>query len=260
MNDRLLDIAIATAIAAGQQIAKIYQEDDFDVEIKEDATPITRADKAAHKIIVAALAETGIPIVSEEGVIPGYEERKDWQQFWLVDPLDGTKEFVKKNGEFTVNIALIEKNIATLGVIYVPISETLYYGKTGVQAVKAQCKEGKIVLKQNLPLMQDSVDKYIVVASRSFKDADTEQYIAGLGREVEIVSRGSSLKLCMIAEGSADVYPRFVHLKEWDIAAGVAIVNATGGSVIEVKTKQQLTFNSERLEAPYFIAKRKRDE
>lgn len=238
---------------------EIYQEDDFETELKADATPITRADKAAHEIIVSELAKTKLPVVSEEGTIPDYKERKQWQRFWLVDPLDGTKEFVKKNGEFTVNIALIEEGRAVLGVIYVPVLGELYYGKVGEEAVKAQCLEDEIVERQKLPLEQKPRAACIVVASRSFQDTATEDYICKITQEVKVVSRGSSLKLCMIAEGSADVYPRFVHLKEWDIAAGVALVQAAGGTVQTAQTNEALTFNTEKLQAPYFIAKIKQE-
>lgn len=255
MSEDLLHIAIETAIQAGERILEIYKKgDNFETELKVDDTPITKADRAAHAIIVKQLQQTGIPIVSEEGEIAPYEVRKDWKRFWLVDPLDGTKEFVKKNGEFTVNIALIVEKQPILGVIYVPVSGELYYGVVGKQAVKAEYKNGKIADVQHLPLPQKPRAHCIVVASRSFKDAATESYISTISRQVQIVSRGSSLKLCMVAEGSADVYPRFVNLKEWDIAAGVAIVNAAGGSVINAKTKESLSFNSEDLSADCFIA------
>lgn len=257
MNSDLLKVATATALQAGKRILEIYHEADFEIEMKADATPITRADRAAHTIIIKELRKTNIPIVSEEGEIAGYAVRKNWQRFWLVDPLDGTKEFVKKNGEFTVNIALIEEGKATLGVIYVPILETLYYGAVNQEAIKAQCKQGVIIKKTKLPLPQEERTHSIIVASRSFKDAATENYISNIAQEVQTVSRGSSLKLCMIAEGSADVYPRFVNLKEWDIAAGVAIVNAAGGKVCEVETDKELLFNSEDLQAPFFIAKKR---
>lgn len=254
MTENILDIAIATAIAAGKRVLEIYHEDNFETEMKADDTPITRADKAAHEIILEELAKTQLPVVSEEGIIPPYEERKDWKQFWLIDPLDGTKEFVKKNGEFTINIALIENQKPILGVIYVPVSGELYYGKIGAKSVKAEFKNGEIVEKQFLPLQRKPRKNCIVVASRSFKDAETEAYIEKIDRTVEIVSRGSSLKLCMIAEGSADVYPRFVNLKEWDIAAGVAIVLAAGATVVDANSEQDIVFNSEDLKAPYFIA------
>lgn len=258
MSENLLNIAIEVAIEAGKRILEIYEEDNFETVLKADDTPITKADKAAHEIITKRLWQTGIPIVSEEGKIAPYEQRKHWQQFWLVDPLDGTKEFVKKNGEFTVNIAMIESGEAVLGVIYVPVSRELYYGKVGAEAVKARCENGKITEIQYLPLLQNHREHCVVVASRSFKDAATENYIESISQNVKTVSRGSSLKLCMIAEGSADVYPRFVNLKEWDIAAGVAIVSAADGTVINAKTQERLVFNSEDLKVPYFIAERNR--
>lgn len=253
MGRELLNIAIEAAIKAGHRILEIYEGDCFETELKADDTPITRADKAAHRIITDELAKTEIPIISEEGEITAYVERQKWTRFWLVDPLDGTKEFVKKNGEFTVNIALIEENKPILGVIYVPVTEELYYGRVGEEAAKMQ--EKKAETKQVLPLPQKDRNELIVVGSRSFKDAATDEYIKNMPQMVTMVSRGSSLKLCMIAEGSADVYPRFVHLKEWDIAAGVAIILATGGSVINAETTKPIEFNSESLKTPYFIAK-----
>ncbi len=255
MKDDLLQIAIDAAILAGKAILEIYEEDDFGVEQKADATPITRADKAAHQLIVEALSKTELSIISEEGKLADYEERKLWKRFWLVDPLDGTKEFIKKNGEFTVNIALIEDERSVLGVIYAPVSGELYYGKVGEGAVKAFYKDVKITEEKALLLEQDEREHCIVVASRSFKDEKTEQYISEIPQKVKTVSRGSSLKLCMVAEGTADVYPRFVHLKEWDIAAGVAIVEAAGKSVVNAETNKEIRFNSETLQAPYFIAK-----
>ncbi len=257
-NDKLLNIAINTALAAGDEILKIYKEDNFETALKEDDTPITRADKAAHKLIAKELSKTNIPIISEEGDLPNYEERKKWQRFWLVDPLDGTKEFIKKNGEFTVNIALIEDGKAVLGVIYVPVLQELYYGSLGQKAAKITYKNGQCTDEKILPLGQEPREHCVVVGSRSYQDEKTAQYIRELPQKVELVSRGSSLKLCMIAEGTADVYPRFVNLKEWDIAAGVAIVTAAGGSVIDVETQQEIRFNSENLAAPCFIAKAKK--
>ncbi len=256
-NDKLLNIAIQTALAAGDEILKIYKEDDFETALKEDDTPITRADKAAHQLIVKELAKTNIPIISEEGDLPNYEERKKWQRFWLVDPLDGTKEFIKKNGEFTVNIALIEDGKAVLGVIYVPVLQELYYGSLGQKAAKIIYKNGRVE-EEILPLGQEPREHCVVVGSRSYQDEKTAQYIRELPQKVDLVSRGSSLKLCMIAEGTADVYPRFVNLKEWDIAAGVAIVTAARGSVIDVETQQEIRFNSEDLAAPCFIARAKK--
>ncbi len=256
MNENnLLKLAQETAIKAGIAILKIYETNDFEVEQKTDDTPITRADKMAHQIIVEGLAETQIPIISEEGKIPAYEERKSWQRFWLIDPLDGTKEFIKKNGEFTVNIALIEGGKVVLGVIFVPVSGELYCGEVGEKATKSYYKNGKIGQEEILPLPQNEREDCVVVASRSFRDEKTEQYIAGITKKVQLVSRGSSLKFCMIAEGTADIYPRFVNLKEWDIAGGVAIVEAMGKTVINAETNEKICFNSPNLQAPCFIAK-----
>ncbi len=258
MDDKNLEIAIQTAIKAGERILEIYEEDDFQTALKEDDTPITRADKSAHELICRELAKTNIPIISEEGHLQSYEERKKWQRFWLVDPLDGTKEFIKKNGEFTVNIALIEDGKAVLGVIYVPVLQELYYGRVGQNSHKAIYEKAQCVSEKILPLAQEEREHLVVVGSRSYQDEKTEQYIRELPQKVELVARGSSLKLCMIAEGAADVYPRFVNLKEWDIAAGVAIVTAAGGTVIDTETQKEIRFNSEKLAAPCFIARAKK--
>jgi 3'(2'), 5'-bisphosphate nucleotidase len=262
----LLQLSITTSILAGKAILDVYGKDDFGVEFKSDNSPLTLADKASHNIIMRDLEQTGIPVLSEEGKDIPFSERKNWSTFWLVDPLDGTKEFVKRNGEFTVNIALIENGKPTLGVIYVPVTDVLYYGTLtdGAYRLKdatAALMDLSSALKaEKLPIQTNS-NVFKVVASRSHMNADTEQYVEKLRQQhknIEIVSRGSSLKLCLIAEGEADIYPRFGPTSEWDTGAGHAIVLASGGQVVlaEDETKE-LTYNKENILNPYFIAKRK---
>lgn len=259
MYKSLTDIAIKASIKAGNRILEIYNTGSFDTEMKADNTPITKADKEANLMIIKILAETNIPIISEESTQIPYEERKYWKQFWLIDPLDGTKEFINRNGEFTVNIGLIEENKPKLGIIYVPVLQELYVGIVGKEAYKAKVKGELIVEQIPLPMQQMERQSTIVVSSRSWKDVDTELFIKNIAGNVELVNRGSSLKLCMIAEGTADVYPRFVHLKEWDIGAGLAIVLASGGKVKNPENNMDISLNSCNLDAPFFIARKKKN-
>jgi 3'(2'), 5'-bisphosphate nucleotidase len=244
----------------------VYQRD-FTVEYKDDRSPLTEADKAAHEIICAGLKQTGLPVLSEESKTVPYELRKDWGRFWLVDPLDGTKEFIKKNGEFTVNIALIDAGRPVLGVVYAPVLQTIYYGlqAEGMEhgAWKADDCAGKSVdeifesavalpLKSAIGNRQSPIR---VVASRSHMNPETETFIAALEKQgrVELVSSGSSLKLCMVAEGRADVYPRIAPTMEWDTAAAQAVVEASGGTVMQYGTKEPLRYNKENLLNPFFV-------
>jgi 3'(2'), 5'-bisphosphate nucleotidase len=268
----MIDIAIQAAIRAGDAILEIYEQD-FEVEFKNDESPLTSADKAAHQIIVQALAATGLPVLSEESAEVLYEARKDWRTYWLVDPLDGTKEFIKKNGEFTVNIALIVNCVPVQGIVYVPVQDTLYLGlETG--AWKATECRGKSVeeLMSVALACQVSVVPGVpirVVASKSHCNDETLEFIAGLApknTEPELISRGSSLKLCLVAEGAADIYPRIAPTMEWDTAAAHAVVKAAGGEVFhfdpdyppldysaENKSLRVLTYNKENLLNPSFV-------
>lgn len=259
----LQNIAIEASIAAGRTILEVYNSDNFEVQLKSDNSPLTLADQKAHNVIVGFLEKTGIPILSEEGRGIPYEERKNWNQFWLVDPLDGTKEFVKRNGEFTVNIALIENGKPVMGVIYVPVTDVLYVGSLsdGAFKLEATSKYEKEWLDHADPIPYQKQDNvYKVVASRSHMSPETEAYVDKLRQKhenIEIVSKGSSLKLCLVAEGHANIYPRFGPTSEWDTAAGHAIVVASGGQVVlaEDETKE-LRYNKENILNPYFIAKR----
>lgn len=275
----MIDIAIKTAIEAGDAILEIYAQD-FDVEFKADESPLTSADKAAHNIIVQALETTPYPVLSEESEEISYEERKSWDTYWLVDPLDGTKEFIKKNGEFTVNIALIEKGVPILGVVYVPVVHTLYFGDCN-GAFKAVQGEhfrtmGELLGKlsdtgvfQRLVVSETPEKPLRVVASKSHCNKETVEFIADLEKKygkVEMVSRGSSLKLCMVAEGSADIYPRIAPTMEWDTAAAHAVVKAAGGEVYIYDSNRDacdykkrhpalcsVVYNKENLLNPFFV-------
>ncbi len=252
---RELDIAIEAAVKAGEQIMKIYDDpnSDFEVERKADNSPLTKADKAAHAQIVEVLSSLDIPILSEEGRAIPYEERSEWSRLWIVDPLDGTKEFIKRNGEFTVNIARVEGGEPVMGVIYIPVTGELYYGSRGEGAFK-RSSDGDVV---SLPQRVER-DEYLVVASRSHLSAETEAFVERLRAEhakVEMVSRGSSLKICMVAEGLADVYPRFAPTMEWDTAAGDAILRAAGGALRLTTVDEPLQYNKEDLLNPHFMTR-----
>jgi len=247
---------VGLAKQAGDSIMQIYQKD-FEVEFKGDQSPLTEADKAAHMIIEAGLKDldainsTSIPLLSEEGKNTPYEDRKDWEYFWMVDPVDGTKEFIKKNGEFTVNIALIHQGEAVLGVVYAPALAEMYWAKKGEGAFK----DGR-----RLPLKTSAQrETYKIVASRSHMSDETKKLIEGIetNKEKELVSIGSSLKICLVAEGEADVYPRIAPTMEWDTAAAHAVILEAG---LNIKTygdgelSKQLTYNKENLLNPFFIA------
>jgi len=257
----LLSITIEAALKAGEKIMEIYETDDFDVNLKSDNSPLTKADLASHSIIESFLLKTEIPILSEEGKDIPYEDRKNWNQLWIVDPIDGTKEFINKNGEFTVNIALIEDQKPVLGVIYVPALNDLYFSTIDNGAFKLvnikrfTSLEDIMNSSSELPL-KDNSRPYTVVASRSHLSEETKEYIESLEAEhgnVECISKGSSLKLCMVAEGSADCYPRFAPTMEWDTAAGQAICNHAGFSVIDWKTKEEMKYNRQQLLNNWFL-------
>jgi len=228
---------------------------EFSVEVKEDNSPLTEADQASHNIIVAELEalNLGIPILSEESKGITYEKRKDWTSFWCVDPLDGTKEFIKRNGEFTVNIALVENGKPTLWVIYVPVQKVFYYAVKWKGSFK---KDAHWI--QKLPLMQRKKSdlRLTVVASRSHSSEEMESFVEELRKkyaELEYVSAGSSLKFCLVAEGKADMYPRLVPTMEWDTAAGQVIAEEAGCDVKIYWSEESLEYNKENLLNPYFV-------
>jgi len=261
----LLHSAIVASLKAGSEILDVYQSDDFEIQLKSDDSPLTIADQRAHKAIVSIIDELGIPVLSEEGEHSSYEERKLWKQCWIVDPLDGTKEFIKRNDEFTVNLALIDDGKPVAGVIYVPAYRQLYFADIELGAFRADDIENwgrsldeLMQASRQMPFEQNR-DEIRVVGSRSHMNAETQSYFDHLKKEnsnVKIISKGSSLKLCMIAENQADIYPRFSPTMEWDIAAGHAIVSASGGKVLHIDSKTELTYNKEDLFNPFFMCKR----
>ena len=225
----LLPQIVALSRHAGAAIMVVYESGDTGETRKADDSPLTLADMAAHRAIVAGLADItpDIPVLSEEASNIPYEARRHWQRYWLVDPLDGTKEFIKRNGEFTVNIALIENGAPILGVVYAPVLDTCYYGAAahGAHVQRGNLEPESIRAKKHEP---GTVMR--IVASRSHSDARTQAMLDGLG-EHESISMGSSLKLCLVAEGKAHFYPRLGPTMEWDTAAAHAVVNAAGGEV-----------------------------
>lgn len=261
--DQFLECAIKAAIDAGNEIMKIYESSDFGIEEKEDQSPLTLADKAAHKTILNHLTRHGIPILSEEGKTISWDIRKTWDRFWLVDPLDGTKEFIKKNGEFTVNIALIEMGKPVLGVIFVPVSGELYYAdKNGSFKTTVNFNENvddEKIINSSVKLPSYCIgSEYVVVGSRSHLNQETEEYINNLetaGKPIKMESKGSSLKLCMVASGKAQIYPRLGPTMEWDIAAGHAIALFAGKSVTQFPSGEPLRYNKENLLNPFFVVR-----
>lgn len=260
---QLLEIAIKASLKAGKRIMEIYEHEDFEIDFKGDDSPLTKADLASHEIIMSYLKDTDIPVLSEEGKDIPYEERKQWNQLWIVDPIDGTKEFIKRNGEFTVNIALVENQVPVLGVIYLPAIKELYYASTEVGSYKAV----NITAADDIGTVEKAATKlplvlqkttYTVVASKSHLSPETEDYIASLQKEygeVACISKGSSLKLCMVAEGQADCYPRFAPTMEWDTAAGQAICTNAGKKVYDYTVNEELLYNREQLLNNWFLVK-----
>ena len=263
MMKHLLNTAITAALEAGKEILKIYHSGDFNVEIKGDNSPLTKADKVSHNIITSILKQTDIPVLSEEGRNISYQERKDWNQLWIVDPIDGTKEFIKRNGEFTVNIALIENQKPILGVIFVPAKGELYFSTKEMGAfnvtVDLENYDVDMIISNGNKLPLEREDKtFTIVASRSHMSPETEAYVQemrDIHGEVHLISKGSSLKLCMVAEGAANCYPRFAPTMEWDTAAGQAICEYAGFQVIDWKTKSAMLYNRKELLNNWFLVK-----
>lgn len=246
MLEPLLDIAQS----AGRRILEIY-DSGFSVHQKADHSPVTEADLAAHKIILDSLQNLtpDLPVVSEESSQLPFSERRRWERYWLVDPLDGTREFISRNGDFTVNIALVQQNAPVAGVVHIPVENRSYYGVAGAGAYRRQTGRTSDPIHVR-PLGEGPVR---VVASRSHRSARLDGYLAKLGTH-EIVSRGSALKFCLVAEGAADVYPRLGPTSEWDTAAGHAVLVAAGGQVINVDGDRLRYNRKESLLNPHFIA------
>jgi len=233
---------------AGQAVLDIY-DTTFEVETKSDNSPLTLADKKSNEIIDLGLKSLfpNIPILSEEGRDIPYSERKKWDIFWLVDPLDGTKEFVKKNGEFTVNIALISNNYPIFGSVYAPYKKELFWAYDGLGAWKSENHNKE----QRIKVISNDTKKRIVI-SRSHPNEKVTQFINQYENH-QLIRMGSSLKLCCIADGKADIYPRLGPTSEWDIGAAQCIVEEAGGSVLEYKSNRRLSYNKENILNPFFI-------
>lgn len=256
LKDFNIQPIVRIAIDAGLEIMKIYSRD-FQIENKEDSSPLTEADKAGNEIIVNSLATLypEIPIISEENKLIDFDSRKEWDMCWLVDPLDGTKEFIKRNGEFTVNIALVKRNIVVAGVVYVPAQNKVYYAVEGKGAFMMDNNSEPIPLKLNHPA-SDGVLK--IVGSRSHNSPEVDAYVENLRSQfdqIEFVAAGSSLKFCLVAEGRADVYPRLAPTMEWDTGAGHIVAKEAGAQVLNFHTQDELLYNKENLLNPHFIVK-----
>ena len=268
----MIEIAIQAAVKAGERIKEIYDKFDNDANIdytadtivsyKSDNSPLTLADKEANKVIEKYLKPLGLPILSEEGKITPYSERKNWEKFWLIDPLDGTREFVKRNGNFTVNIALMENNIPVVGIIYVPVSGVLYVGNLEKGAYKQELGLKKTDSKNTIETakkiaikvsQKKNKDGIIAFNSRSHSNAKDNNYLDKFNVK-EIRKKGSSVKFCLVAEGIADLYYRNGTTMEWDTAAGEAILKAAGGVILNADTDTDLKYNKENLENPPFCA------
>ena len=255
-------LAIRAALEAGEVILDVYGTE-FEVEMKKDQSPLTIADQRSNEVITKFLKKSKLPILSEEGKKIKYEERRDWEYYWLVDPLDGTKEFIKRNGEFTVNIALMKHNVPVYGVVYVPVRQSLYFGGRGLKSYKVvgieeihERFDHYLDTAAKLPIRNEE-RPWTVIASRSHMSKETREYIDEVRQkkgEIELFSIGSSLKLCMIAEGRADEYPRFAPTMEWDTAAGQAVIEGSGGDVYHYESGKELTYNKENLVNPWFLA------
>jgi 3'(2'), 5'-bisphosphate nucleotidase len=272
ITDNYLETAVQAALSAGSVILDIYNTP-FDVSYKDDHSPLTIADRKSHELINTLLSErkTSAPVLSEEGKKTPYGERKKWKLVWLVDPLDGTKEFIRHNGEFTVNIALIEKGRPVVGVVYAPVTDTLYFAQTHhgayrINKARYRLKSGEnismiISMAETLPVEQRADNNTLVIAaSRSHFSGKTEEYcsrLKGNGRKIEFVFAGSALKFCLLAEGKADLYPRLGTTMEWDTAAGHAIAEEAGATIAVYETNQPLVYNKENLTNPWFVVRGK---
>ena len=252
--------AIHAAIEASKEIMRIYI-DVINLEYKEDGSPLTNADLASSKIIHEHLEPLGFPITSEETINTKYQERKEWASFWCVDPLDGTKEFVSKNGEFAVNIAFIEGAYPVFGLIASPVYEEILFGGKEMGVFACSFRDVNEPSKwKHIPEVEGVNHPLIIIGSRSHPSELGKKYyeeMLQISRDVEYLSKGSSLKFFDLANGKADVYPRFAPTMEWDIAAGQAILEALGGEVIHAREGTRLRYNKEDLTNPFFIAKTK---
>ncbi len=248
----ILNPTLELAKQAGQAILEIYQQAEVETTYKDDNSPLTTADLASHNVLITGLQQLtpDIPVLSEESKTIALTERQSWQRFWLIDPLDGTKEFIKRNGEFTVNIALIESGVPIFGVVHAPVLNTAYWGVVEQGAFK-QIEDSKPTPIEVKPYKEGDLK---LVASRSHANAETEAFIERLGADFKIntLSVGSSLKLCLVAEGKAHIYPRFGPTMEWDTAAAQCVVEQAKGVVSTLQGKP-LRYNKDNLLNPYFV-------
>lgn len=250
------------AISAGHAIIEHYQKD-IKVMIKEDQSPLTNADLDSNNIICSGLSkiDSTIPIISEESFVD-WQTRKEWNKYWLIDPLDGTKEFINKNGEFTVNIALIENNKPVLGVIFVPVLSTLYFASQNFGSYKLHCLSNLSSLKESIKIQVNKKNKsnhLLIIGSRSHSNEDFNKWVEENIKDYELIKAGSSLKFCHIADGNADLYPRFGPTSEWDIAAGHIILTEAGGIINSIDNEEIFYNTKENILNPFFIASCKLD-
>lgn len=265
---QLMNIALKASLVAGKKIMEIYNQD-FEIEWKEDNSPLTNADLASNEIINSFLKSTNIPVISEENSEISYEKRKNWEYCWIVDPIDGTKEFIKKNGEFTVNISLVKNGKPVIGVIFVPVTKELYYAiVSNKKAFKTKINnytddyDGFFKPDDEIKPSSYNSKEIRIVGSRSHMNSETMDFVNQVRKpnvKVTIVSKGSSLKFCLVAEGKADIYPRFAPTMEWDTAAGQAICNAVELDVIDLSANSSMVYNRENLLNNNFLVKRKMD-
>lgn len=252
----LIEMATHAALEAGKAIKEIYDSGEFNINAKPDDSPLTKADRVSHSIIKRHLEITHLPVLSEEGMNINFADRSNWAYFWLVDPLDGTKEFINKNGEFTINIALVLRNAPVAGVIYAPCIDCLYTGSTETGIFKYekgnQLEFARLTRRCHFRDLLNK-EQVSVVASRSHMSVETKAFIKQFSR-VTLTSMGSSLKFMLILENRADIYPRLGRTMEWDTAAAHAILNASNRGVYHVDLKSELRYNKPELANPFFIA------
>ena len=250
-ND-MIKIASEAALMAGEEIMKKYNDSEFiDFKKKKDNSPLTKADRASHNIISKILKNTKIEIISEEKKIAEFDKRKKWKYYWLVDPLDGTKEFIKKNGEFTVNIALIKNNIPYIGIVYCPTFKTLYWNDPKTGSYKKHINNViKLKKREEINFKDPNLR---VVTSRSHMNEETEGFLTKLNKP-QIVPVGSSLKILFLAENNADIYPRYGPTMEWDTAAAHAIANGSNVKLFKSNDKSEISYNKKNLLNPFFLA------
>lgn len=246
----LLPALVEIAKNAAERILEVYQTD-FQVEDKDDNSPLTRADMASHETLVAGLRALTpkIPVLSEESAAVPFAVRKTWSRYWLIDPLDGTREFVKRNGEFTVNIALIENHEAVLGIVYVPVTGLCYYASRGNGAFRTNAEQETVAIK----CRKTDPACFAVAGSRSHGSEEQQKFIASLGEGAEIIAIGSSLKICLVAEGVVDIYPRFGPTSEWDTAAAHAVVSEAGGRLTDTALNPLEYNRKDSILNPHFL-------